>query len=138
MNRYKISLRITHPSMQSDEITKSLELAPTLSYTAGDRKVTPKGTEVPGRRRESYWCYDLPTNDDAIEYEIERCNAALGGKRAALEHITDGGGRVQYFVGWFSSGNSGFTLPHRVSRQLADLRIDLSLDLYTSEGETGE
>jgi len=133
MSEFRISLRITHPKMPSDEITKSLELAPIFSYTAGDKKLTPKGTEIPGRRKESYWCHDVPASADDIESNIADCNAILANRRDVLLRIVDSGGRVEYFVGWFSSDNSGFVLRHELLRQLADLRIDLSFDLYTTE-----
>lgn len=51
---YGISLRITHPSIRSVEITSQLGLEPDFSYTVGDRRLTPKGNELGGTRKESF------------------------------------------------------------------------------------
>ena len=133
MNKYNISLRITHPGMRSEQITKTLSLVPEFSWTAGDRKATPEGEELPGRRKESYWCYALPPSGQPIESSIARLNDSLASKQHVLVDIVATGGRIEYFVGWFSSENSGFVLKCELLRQLADLKIDLALDIYPSD-----
>jgi hypothetical protein len=130
MNKFDISLRITHPNKPSEQITKALGLVPEFSWTAGDRKTTPKGGKLPGHRKESYWCYGVSVSDQPLEAEIAKLNDSLAGKQNVLLDIVATGGRIEYFVGWFSSKNSGFVLKHELSRQLAELKIDLSFDVY--------
>jgi hypothetical protein len=40
------------------------------------------------------------------------------------------GGRVEVFVGWFFLGNRGDVFDDNVLARMADLKIDLSLDVY--------
>jgi hypothetical protein len=128
--RYKISFRITHPNIRTDEISSELGLAPRISYTVGDKKLTPKGNEVPGIRKESFWCYELAIGDELIEIEISNFSNKLAEKKGFLDRVSATGGRLEYFIGWFSSENSGFVLENDLLRRLSDLKINLAFDIY--------
>lgn len=56
--RFKISLRVWHPDMKSDVISSELGLLPRVSYTAGDKRLTPKGGALAGLRGETYWTHE--------------------------------------------------------------------------------
>lgn len=133
--RFRISLRIWHPEVRSDDITKGLGLTPELSYSAGDRRVTPKGAELSGFRAETYWTHEWPVGG-SFEGAIDEISAQLFRKAEFLCHLKETGGRLEYFIGWFSTENSGFVLDHRVLRLLSDLRMDLAFDVYTDSQAT--
>jgi hypothetical protein len=133
--RYKITLRITHPTLEAGRIGHELGLAPVFAYTAGDRRVTPKGTELPGTRKESYWYYVIGPTDEPIERTIARVTASLAEKKSFLRQISETGGRTEYFIGWFSSENSGFVFEHHLLGELSEMRIDLSFDIYPEVGK---
>jgi hypothetical protein len=128
--RYKITLRIAHPSLNSKRISDELGLTPAFAYTAGDKKITPKGTELPGTRKESFWRHEIAITDEPIELAIMRVTVSLAEKKWFLRHISETGGRVEYFIGWFTAENSGFVLAHSLLGQLSDVGIDLSFDIY--------
>ncbi|WP_411849351.1 DUF4279 domain-containing protein [Stenotrophomonas sp. LGBM10] len=128
--RYRISLRITHPSIASDEISAELGLNPRISYTAGDKKLTPKGREVPATRKETFWCYELPTGDEPFELVISRFSKELAEKKSFLDRLSSTGGHVEHFIGWFSPENSGFVLENGLLKLLAELKITLAFDIY--------
>lgn len=50
-----VSLRIRHPSIDPNEITLALALAPEHCFRAGERRRTDEGEPLEGRYRESYW-----------------------------------------------------------------------------------
>jgi hypothetical protein len=128
--RYKITLRIIHPSLEVGRISHELGLAPVFAYTAGDKRITPKGTELPGTRKESYWYHVIAPTDEPLERAIARATASLADRRSFFTHISETGGRVEYFIGWFSAENSGFVFEHSLLAQLSDMRIDLLFDIY--------
>lgn len=127
--RFKISLRIRHPEMRSDDITKKLGLLPDVSYSVGDRRATPKGAELSGFRAETYWTHEWHVGG-SFESAINEVSARLLGNANFLHHLKETGGRLEYFVGWFSTGNSGFMLDHGILKLLSDLRMDLAFDVY--------
>lgn len=128
--RYRISLRITHPSIRSLEISNQLGLEPDFSYTAGDRRLTPKGNELRGTRKESFWCHELRSDDVTFELAISSFSQQLAKSKGFLDSLSSTGGHLEYFIGWFSAENSGFVLEDGVLRMLADLRISLAFDIY--------
>lgn len=130
--RYRISLRITHPNIDSGEIGKELSLAPKFSYTYGDRKITPRGNELAGTRRETFWYYELPASTEPIEVVLDKFTTGLSKNKVFLELISKTGGRVEFFIGWFSSGGSGFTLSSGLLKKIVEVGIELSFDFYTT------
>ncbi|MEE7545860.1 DUF4279 domain-containing protein [Xanthomonas sp. Kuri4-1] len=128
--RYRISLRITHPSIRGDEINAELGLTPKISYTVGDRRLTPKGHELPGIRKESFWCYELASHDEPFEIAISNFSKELAKHKSFLDRLSATGGRLEYFIGWFSFENSGSVLEEGLLKLLADLKINLAFDIY--------
>ncbi|MFG6110513.1 DUF4279 domain-containing protein [Stenotrophomonas nematodicola] len=128
--RYRISLRITHPNIRSIEISSRLGLEPDFSYTAGDRRLTPKGNEIGGIRKESFWCHELRSDDLTFELAISNLSQQLAKSKGFLDSLSSTGGHLEYFIGWFSAENSGFVLEGGLLRLLADLRISLAFDVY--------
>ena len=52
---FTIALRFWHPTIDPEVITARLGLTPTYSSMAGEPRFTPKGTQLEGLHRESYW-----------------------------------------------------------------------------------
>jgi hypothetical protein len=133
--RYAISLRFRHPSADLSGIGDKLGITPTRSWKAGDPRTTPKGTPLDGVFRDSYWT-SMPI--EGASSEATDLSEALGQiltqlseRRAFFADFADSGGRAELLVGWFfDEGNSGDVLPHELLARLAELRIDLSLDVY--------
>lgn len=51
-------------------------------------------------------------------------------KKQFFKKVIASGGNIEYFIGWHLNGNTGDTLSHELLRELADLGISLSFDLY--------
>ncbi|MEH6418361.1 DUF4279 domain-containing protein [Pseudomonas sp. CGJS7] len=131
--RYRISLRITHPSIASGRISKELGLIPKFCYTSGDQKLTPKGEVLPGIRKESFWTYELVATDEPFEQTLEAFNSTLKDKEPFLNEINQTGGRLEYFVGWFATGDSGFSLAPHLLSQLVAIGIKLTINVYVEK-----
>ena len=55
---YSVTLRIWHPSIDPEEITRALGIEPKRAFKVGTRRETPKGNLLDGTHRESYWYAD--------------------------------------------------------------------------------
>jgi len=53
-----------------------------------------------------------------------------------FKKVREGGGTVEFFVGWFIERNSGETFNQGVLKGLAELQIDLALDIYPDHSST--
>jgi hypothetical protein len=129
--KYDVSLRIEHPKMTAEEICKRVGLRVERSWTVGSQRKTPKGTPLDGVNRSTYCCFKLkhPKEVRLAEY-LKDCSEKLFHHKEFFENIRTTGGRLEYFVGWYSDKNSGEMFDLDLLSMLVQLRIDLSIDFY--------
>ena len=130
---YKVSLRLRHPTTASAEFTAELGVQPSRSWEAGAPRTTPKGTPLSGVNKETYWIANYVEGASANA----DLAAAVGGvldklakHQAFFDALSASGGRAEFFIGWFFDGNSGDVFSWKLLGRLAQLKIDLSLDVY--------
>lgn len=90
--RYRISLRITHPSIRHLEISRQLGLEPDFSYTAGDARLSPKGDALGGTREASFWCHEARSGDVTLELAIASFSQELARSKGFLDSLSSTGG----------------------------------------------
>lgn len=127
---YRVSLRITHPSIRADEISRQLDLPADISWSSGDERRTPKGSLLKGTRKESYFCIQFPAVNSSLEQSILSAISLLMKSKDQLLRIRSTGGQLEFFVSWFKESNGGFTLDLELLTLLAALNINLALDIY--------
>jgi hypothetical protein len=133
--RYDICLRLRHPSIDPDKITRELGMPPYRCWSAGEPRTTPANTPLSGTWRETYWCSEALSNgalpgEFDLPAAIERLLDRLQQHKEFFRGIRSEGGIVELFVGWYLPEQGGEVLGHALSRRLGDLMIDLSLDIY--------
>lgn len=139
MNPYrcKISLRIQHPGANPADITSVLGVNPFRSWRAGEPRSTLKGTPLEGTWRDSYWTAPVAEGrwpQERLADAIAALLDQLAAHRDFLRQLRSNGGRVELFVGWFLEGQGGDVLGCALLGRMADLGIDLSLDVYPPDG----
>jgi hypothetical protein len=134
---YKVSLRISHPTMDPRAITDTLNLQPRTVHRVGELRTTPTGTLLEGRYDRSYWSSPFtPPDDSDVGEFLGRTVESLRQHRSFFRHIRDTGGDVELFIGLFADGvNIGATLAHDLLAALGELGIDLGLDIYDYKTE---
>ena len=108
-----LDLRISHPSLNPDEVTRTLGIEPQHAWRAGDPRQTPKGTSLTGIRTTGYWAanpfsYGWRISTDAlVEDALEELLTFLEPHRDFLIKLSkDGNLRI-----WAStSSNRNYTL----------------------------
>lgn len=65
---FHISLRVSHPSLATDEWPKALRLRAGRSWVAGEPRATPTGRQLSGVYRQSYCYFDLKDGVGADEF----------------------------------------------------------------------
>jgi hypothetical protein len=131
--QYKVSLRIRHPYREPADITSALGLNPSRCWRAGEPRSTPKGSPLEGNYSESYWTARLAEGrwpETALTVVIGDLLQQLGAHKNFFHEIRSEGGRIEFFVGWFFDRQSGGVFSSDLLAQMADLKIDLSLDVY--------
>ena len=129
---FRISLRVTHPSLEPSDISEGLRLAPGTEWAAGAPRVTPTGEPLAGTRNSTYWSAPMEDGADGGELTsaIERATDALLPRREFVRYLRETGGRAEYFIGWFIGTSAGLELPSALLEKIASLGIDLAFDVY--------
>ena len=133
--RYGISLRVFHPTIDPDKISRELGLKPFRCWKAGEPRTTPIGTPLKGNWAESYWCSKqlirgaLPRGQ-TLPAAISKLLDRLEPYKTFFHRIRVGGGRVELDVGWYFPVRGGDVFDYALQARLAKLKIDLSLDIY--------
>jgi hypothetical protein len=131
--RYDISLRVRHPSMDPAEISTALALEPSRMWRAGEQRMTPKDTPLEGTWRDTYWYADVFKDecpDRTLAAALSELVERFSSKKSAFAKIRDDGGQVEFYVGWYIDGNRGDKFDTVLLAKLADLGVNLSLDIY--------
>jgi hypothetical protein len=134
--RYKISLRLRHPSLDPAEITSALHLSPSRSWRAGDSRTTPTGKPLEGKYPDTTWIADVGESkwpDKELPVAINGVLDQLAPYKEFFHRIRSEGGKVEFFVGWFLEGQGGDIFDCGLLARMADLKIDLALDVYPDD-----
>ena len=130
-----LNLRIWHPTLDPDVVTRTIGLKPHIAWRAGDPRKTPKGTLLQGTRTEGYWSSDpfsygwRDSTDDQVEDALEELLKVLEPHRDFLSGISQGGA-VRIWVSTHSNRNFALELPPKMLGRLASLGITFVHDVY--------
>jgi len=129
--KYGVTLRVTHPAMDPQQICNGLGLRASLKQKVGEKRQTPAGTPLSGVYKDTFCTFDLaPPQGCELEAFIKCCNRRLESHRRFLNRISSTGGSAEYFIGMFLDSNHGVVFDPDVLAQLTKLQIGLSFDLY--------
>ena len=130
---FSITLRVRHPDADPDRITKSLGVLPGRAWKAGDPRTTPTGTKLQGNWPATYWFvnvlagrYPTPALSEALQTALDRVERF----RDFFHDMRSEGGSVELFIGWCFERQSGDVFGYGTLAKAADLKVDLSFDIY--------
>lgn len=139
--KFKITLRLRHPTLLADSISGLVGASPSISWSVGQSRTTAKGEALGGVRRETYWALELAGDDDEDATLAERLNRLLAmfeGKHKQVRCFRASGGSVECLLGIFVDNNCGVILDHALLRRLAYIGIQLAFDIYGGRPITQE
>jgi hypothetical protein len=139
---YDLSLRFFHPSIDPAVITAALRLKPSRAWRAGEPRSNPLGQPLRDTNgsplkevwRDSYWVAPISKGGNSVDKPL---HSAIGEAldrllphRKFIHRMRLEGGRSELFIGWYFESNSGDVFDCDLLARLADMKIDLSLDVY--------
>lgn len=129
--RFAVSLRVFSQTVDPSEICEQIGLEPKWKHTIGEPRKNLKGLLLGGVYDCSYCSFSLIRNGDEELHEmLDRIVDGLLQHETLFRRIRDGGGRTEFFIGWYSTGNTGDTFSNALLSKLGVLQIDLALDVY--------
>lgn len=133
MNVYEltVSLRVSHPTMSCDELSSNIGLTPEFSNNVGEERKNPKGVKLGGHYCKTYCCFSLEEKiSGSIEDYVQKWCLHFNDQKDFFQQVKKSGGRSEFFIGIFLSGNSGFTFTAEDFSSLSSLGLDMAFDLY--------
>jgi hypothetical protein len=133
---FTISLRIRHPTVDPDRITKALGIEPQHTWRAGDPRRDPGGEELEGDYRESYWMgrlMDAPQLSSgrlSVESVLQRTLDQLRRSHEFLDELNTNGGVAELQVSLYARENFRLELPADSLALLSRLRVSVVLDVH--------
>jgi hypothetical protein len=130
--RFKVSLRVFHPTWPADEIIAHFGRKPTIANSAGEQRRTSKGTKLDERYSRTYVSFELETAQEAELEESLKSELAspMLADAAYLQTCTSTGGKIEFFVGVFLTGDSSIMLTPELTEALSRKKLTLRLDIY--------
>jgi hypothetical protein len=135
MYTYVLSLRITHPSIDPEQISRMLGKPADWGWKAGEPRRTPTGTLLQGTRPESYWTCNpfhegwRESTEAGFEDALEETLGWLEPHAAFLLEIAEQG-TIRIWFSSHSNRNFAIELPPRLLGRMAALGISLVHDVY--------
>ena len=132
---HELSIRISHPLLDPDEVSRVLGFSPEYAWRTGDERRTPKGTLLQGTRKEGYWSCDpfdygwRPSGDALVEDALEELVTALEPHREFLTNLSQGG-TVRLWACTQSNRNLAIELTPTMLSRLAVLGATFVHDVY--------
>ncbi len=130
-----LDLRIWHPELDPDLVTRTLGLGAHMAWRSGDPRKTPNGTDLGGIRTGGYWscnpfAYGWRDSTDAqVEDGLVELVTFLEPHRDFLVGISQSGA-VRVWVSTHSSRNFALELSPSLLARIASLGVTLVHDVY--------
>ncbi|QCX47907.1 DUF4279 domain-containing protein [Ralstonia pseudosolanacearum] len=129
--KYAVSLRFFSKTVDLADVCSQLNLSPKWLNKMGELRVSPKGTPLGGVYDCSYCSVSLePHEAEELHETLERVAVGLVQYKNVFQAIKRDGGRAEFFIGWYSTGNTGDTFDCELLKRLGELEIDLAFDVY--------
>ncbi len=135
---FSVSLRIFSIDVAPAEICAQLGLKPKWTHKIGEPRTNPVGVVLGGVYDESYCSFPIERKyDEDLADLLARVTKDLAKHADLFLKICAGGGRSEFFIGWYSVGNTGSTFGNSLLKQIGELGIDLALDVYGEAATNG-
>lgn len=131
MKRFSIVLLIRHPNIDPSVISDKLRLDPYSCAKAGEPKVTPKGTPLPGAWEWSSWnhVFEYETDKRFFE-EMERLLARLTPHKDLFLKIAKEGGQSQLYFNFPGDVNQGDTAKPSMLKLMSEIELHLGVEVF--------
>jgi len=135
--RVRATLRIYHPELNPEEITRLMQVKPTMSWTKGDDAYG--WTKRPGKKAPSGgWLLSSRQkvkSNNAIAH-LDWLLDQLTGSASVLKRLQEQGFIVDVVVGWHAtSWNTTPALTPEIMRRLANNHLPIWFDVYLYDEE---
>ncbi len=132
MNAYKFSVNVVvrHQSRRAEEIASALDWEPDNAWSAGDSRVTPAGTKLPGTRQGTMCAFRFESDEGQATSAVAEKVEHLLCRRIYVSELLGSGGTLALNIGLNGQFNSSLDLLPETLRVISELGISLSVECF--------
>jgi hypothetical protein len=129
--KYLLSVRLWHPTLQAEEIAKNIEGIPCTAHTVGENFITPSGTITDRINKETYVVYYFRNTQKNDLYDaLEIANSFLYDNINYFSEFKKSGGRCDYYITIVSRKMYAFVLDPKIINDCAKLGIEIWVEIF--------
>jgi hypothetical protein len=130
--RFDVELFVTHPTLGHGDISKMLDLECHFGHTAGEPRVTPNGTVLPGAHHDTRWRHSTRyvVQDQWFGNQVKNFVESLKLRREALLRLSSSGGTTSLIVQFFCDGYLADAITRDTLSAIVDLGLDLEIECF--------
>jgi hypothetical protein len=140
---FQVSLRIRHPTMDPESISRELAIEAEHSFRAGEPRRSRSGLAPASTHAETYWLAplipapwlaDIEKHVDVAATEslglaLSLCASRFRASHGALRRIRSEGGQATLLVALSAAAVGGFSITPEVSRIFSELGITIEFEM---------
>jgi hypothetical protein len=132
MSAYKFSVNVVarHQSRRAEEIASVFDWEPHNAWSAGDTRVTPAGTVLPGTRLDTMCAFRFEFDVDQATSAVAEKVEHLLTKQSYVRELLRSGGTLALNIGLNGQYNSSLDLLPETLRSISELGISLSVECF--------
>jgi hypothetical protein len=118
------------PSHCAEEIASALGWKPHNAWSAGDSRVTPMGTKLPGSRQDTMCTFRFEFDEEQATSAVAEKVEHLLSRYGNVNELVSSGGTLTLNIGLNGQFNSSFCVSHETLRAISELGISLSVECF--------
>jgi hypothetical protein len=132
LSEYSISINVVarHSLVPQSEIVAELAWVPINAWSAGDGRVTPAGTKMPGTRTETMCAFRFETIDESGTSALTGVLEHLAVRRDFIKRFVNGGGEFAINIGFNGTSGSAFEISPSRLCEMGMLGVRLSVECF--------
>lgn len=129
--KYRVVLTIKHPNLDARRISRTLGIKPTNHWTAGEGRVTPAGTRLPGTNAASLWTASKEVAGDRFFFGgVLDLVTRLESAAHFISEIVESGGTISIIIQLPGTRNIGDEINWPQLARLVALKVTLGIELF--------
>jgi hypothetical protein len=129
-HRFTINIAARHQVWRSDKIVAGLGWEPYNSWSVGDRRMTPDGTELPGTRHETMCSFVFAHDDNQLTEAVLATLEHLIFRRKFVGELIDSGGSLSLNIRLNGQFNCNVDLGPEELCSMSEIGIRLSVECF--------
>ena len=130
-SRFRLRLLLKHPNVDPAEITKILKIMPNITRKAGEPKVTPRGTVLPGVHQSTVWVHTSRlVRGTMFSEHLSKYLARIQGAGEYFREFEASGGRVEVIVELPGDVAMGNTVDWKQLHAMSALHVDFGIEVF--------